>query len=878
MPDKKETPLMKQYTAVKAKNPDAILLFRLGDFYETFGDDAVVTAKVCGITLTKRNNGSAGEIPLAGFPHHQLDVYLPKLVRSGLRVAVCEQLEDPKQAKGIVKRGVVEVVTPGVALYDRLLDSRKNNYVVAVFLPNGSITKSEYVGIACADITTGEFYSSEVTITSLLPVLESLAPSEVVVSRQQKTVVEESIVSLSSKPLITRLEDWYFGIDFGKEQIAKMFKTKSVKSFGLEHQANAIVAAGALLQYIEQTQQRFPLQFTSISSLQPDDHMILDSSTRRNLEILFSMNSSERDSSLFSVIDKTITPMGARLLKKWVTRPLRSLETIQKRHQCVSIFVQGYDKRKSLQGYLKEIGDIERIVTKICTGRVTPRDFTSLRSTLSVLPSVRTVLQSVSSAYMDEIVVEFPMLDSLHQLLAEAFIEEPAAVLGNGAVFRSGYSNELDIADEALHSGKNWIADYQHRLRNETGISTLKVGVTSVFGYYIEISNAHKGKAPDTFLRKQTLTNAERFTTDELQSLETTITDAEFQYSTISSQLFETIRTHFVGLTLELQKTAYLLSVIDCYQGFAELAEGQSYVLPTMTIGEELEIVNGRHPVVETLLPVGVRFVPNSTRFVPKEEEIHLITGPNMSGKSCYLRQVGLCVLLSHIGSFVPAESATIGVVDRIFTRVGAQDNVAAGESTFLVEMQEASTILANATKKSLILLDEVGRGTATFDGISIAWSIAEYIHERINAKTLFATHYHELTELPTLWKRMKNYKVEVQEVESSILFSHKVVEGTSDHSFGIHVAQMAGLPEIVVQRARELLVTLENSKQGSEQNLLFGSNITKVESSLQTDQLSIFEFKDDELRERLRKIDINSVSPLESFKILQELIKSVGK
>ena len=865
MSAQKETPLMKQYGSVKAKHPDAVLLFRLGDFYETFGEDAVVTAKVCGITLTKRNNGAAsGETPLAGFPHHQLDVYLPKLVRAGFRVAVCEQLEDPKQAKGIVKRGVVEIVTPGVALYDRLLDSRKNNYVVSIFLSN----EATLVGVACGDITTGEFYASEVSLNSLLPTLESLAPSEVVVSRQQKANIEGLIASLSSKPLITRLEDWYFGVEFGKEQISKMFQTRSVKSFGLEHQPNAIVSAGALLQYIEQTQQRMPLQFTSITSLQPDEYMVLDASTRRNLEILFSMHSSEKDASLFSVVDRTITPMGARLLKKWVTRPLRSLQEIQKRHLCVRLLKQEYEKRKSLQGFLKEVGDIERIVTKICTGRVSPRDFTSLRATLAVVPRIRAILQEFSSDEFNEIVSALPILDKLHQLLAEAFVEEPAAVLGNGPVFRTGYSAELDLAEEALYSGKNWIADYQQRLRIETGISTLKVGVTSVFGYYIEISNAHKGKNPEYFIRKQTLTNAERFTTEELQNLEATISNAEYQFSTISNQLFETIRTHFVGFTLELQTTAYILSVIDCYQGFAELAESQQYVEPLMTAGEELEIVNGRHPVVETLLPVGVPFVPNSTKFIPNEEEIHLITGPNMSGKSCYLRQVGLCVLLSHIGSFVPATSATIGVVDRIFTRVGAQDNVAAGESTFLVEMQEASTILANATKKSLILLDEVGRGTATFDGISIAWSIAEYIHERIGAKTLFATHYHELTELPTLWKRMKNYKVDVKEVESSILFSHKVHLGTSDHSFGIHVAQMAGLPAIVIQRATELLKEMEQSKPESEK-----SKVASTSKKIKTEQLSIFEFKDDELRTKLRSLDINSMTPIEAFSVLQDLV-----
>lgn len=869
MSAQKETPLMKQYGSVKAKHPDAVLLFRLGDFYETFGDDAVITAKVCGITLTKRNNGAAGEIPLAGFPHHQLDVYLPKLVRGGYRVAVCEQLEDPKQAKGIVKRGVVEIVTPGVALYDRLLDSRKNNYVVSIFLSNDSTT----VGIACGDITTGEFYASEVSKDSLLPVLESLAPSEVVVSRQQKASLESQIATLSSKPLLTRLEDWYFVVDFGKEQIAKMFQTRSVKSFGLEHQPSAIVSAGALLHYIEQTQQRIPLQFTSITSLQPDSYMVLDASTRRNLEILFSMHSNERDSSLFTVIDKTNTAMGARLLKKWVTRPLRSLEQIQKRLHCVRLLKEDYQQRKSLQGYLNDVGDIERIVTKICTGRVTPRDFTSLRSTLGVIPAIRTMLENFSSKPFTEILSAMPNLDKLHQLLAEAFVEEPAAVLGNGPVFRAGYSAELDKAEEALYSGKNWIADYQQRLRIETGISTLKVGVTSVFGYYIEISNAHKGKHPEYFIRKQTLTNAERFTTDELQSLEATITNAEYQFSSISNQLFETIRNHFVGFTMELQSTAYLLAILDCYQGFAELAESQNYVEPVMTEGEELEILNGRHPVVETLLPVGVRFVPNTTKFVPSVEEIHLITGPNMSGKSCYLRQVGLCVLLSHIGSFVPAERATIGVVDRIFTRVGAQDNVAAGESTFLVEMQEASTILANATKKSLILLDEVGRGTATFDGISIAWSIAEYIHERIGAKTLFATHYHELTELPALWKRMKNYKVEVQEVESSILFSHKVVEGTSDHSFGIHVAQMAGLPTIVLQRASELLQRLEQTKAQSDERP--STNSTKKGS---TDQMSIFEFKDDELRTKLRSININAMTPIEAFSVLQDLIKQANK
>ncbi|MBI5326505.1 MAG: DNA mismatch repair protein MutS [Ignavibacteriae bacterium] len=872
---------MRQYSQMKSKYPDTIMLFRLGDFFETFNEDAVITSKVCGITLTKRHNGAAGESPLAGFPHHQLDAYLPKLVRAGYRVAVCEQLEDPKQARGIVKRGVIEVVTPGVALYDKLLETKKNNYVCSIVL-SGSNTNF-IAGIACADISTGEFIVSEFSAHSILQVIETLSPSEVIINKEQKNELAQILNKLSFKPPVTKLEPWIFDAQFCRDGLLGHFKTQNLKGYGIDDYTAGISASGAILHYIKETQNGEISQLKKLSVYNPSEFMLLDYATKRNLEITFPMYESAAVGSLISIIDKTCCPIGGRLLKKWLTRPLLNIEQINKRLSAVRTLYDNDNKRKNIREVFQEIGDIERLISKICTGRANPRDMASLKSSLSKIPEIRKLLAEFNSQPLNILNDRFEDVSEVVELISHSLVDEPTVQLGTGCIFRHGYSQELDSYVDAKNSAKEWVNDYQEKEKQLTNISSLKVGFTSVFGYYIEITHVHKDKVPARYDRKQTLTNAERYTTPELKKFEEKILNAEEKILQFEQDLFQELRNKIIIHTEKIQNNAGTIAVLDCLQCFAETSKENNYTEPEIDNSENIEIIEGRHPVVEKLLQIGESFHPNSTKLDTNSEQIHIITGPNMSGKSCYLRQVGLIVLLTQIGCFVPAKKARIGLVDRIFTRVGAQDNITMGESTFLVEMQEAANIMNNATSKSLILLDEVGRGTATYDGISIAWAITEYIHDTIGARTLFATHYHELNDIANRYDRIINYKVEVVEAGDTIIFSHRVMPGTSDHSFGIHVAQMAGLPSEVTGRANIIMKSLEESSKenGSSEKISQQTDTKKIETKRTKnipDQLAIFEFRDDLLREQILKIDIDSLSPLEALKTLAAMQKEARK
>jgi len=874
----KTTPLMKQYGQIKSKFPDTILLFRLGDFFETFNDDAVTTSKVCGITLTKRNNGAAGDCPLAGFPHHQLDAYLPKLVKAGYRVAVCDQLEDPKASRGIVRRGVTEVVTPGVALYDKLLETKKNNYVASVFLkPEKGET---HAGLSFLDISTAEYFVCEMNSEKLIETLETLLPRELIISKNQKNELSELFQKLSFKPLITKLEPWIFEIEFCKESLLGHFKTQGLKGFGIENYTAGLSAAGAVLHYINETQAGQTQHIKSIGIYQYSDYMSLDYATKRNLEITFSMSDS-KEGTLISILDKTQTAMGGRLFKQWLIHPLKNLKPINMRLTIVEAFIANPTQHQLLRQEFSEIGDLERLISKVCTGRANPRDVVALKLSLFKIPKIKNLLNGLSvneskKDALEAINSKLEQMDELINQINEAIIDEPSVQMGIGNIFRTGYSSELDSYIEAKYSGKNWVSSYQELERERSGINSLKVSYNSVFGYYIEITKVHNHKIPENYQRKQTLTNAERYITPELKEIEDKILNAETKIVELESNLFSELRLKIAEFTEQIQKNAVAIAAVDCLQSYAECAVQYNYCKPELDETKDIEIIEGRHPVVERLLPLGENYTANSTKLEPLSEQIHILTGPNMSGKSCYLRQVGLIVLLGQIGSYVPAKKTRFGIVDRIFTRVGAQDNISLGESTFLVEMQEAANIMNNATDRSLILLDEVGRGTATYDGISIAWAITEYIHNVVEAKTLFATHYHELNDLAQRLDKIVNYKVEVIEAGETIIFTHKVLPGASDHSFGIHVAQMAGMPQEITDRANVIMRSFEsdsNIAKPSTQNIKTESRQRYV-----PEQMSIFEFRDDALREQILNLDLNNITPLEAMKILNEMQKKAKK
>lgn len=865
------TPLMAQYARIKKDYPDTILLFRVGDFFETFEEDAKIASKVLGITLTKRSNGAAEDVPLAGFPYHALDTYLPKLVRAGYRVAVCEQMEDPKFAKGIVKREVVEVVTPGVAFSDKLLDHKKNNYLLSIYIQN------DIAGLAFCDVSTGEFQTYEIKKSELTNQFGLINPSEILIPKKLKSELEPLIQKHLPNTRITKIDDWIFDYEFCSELLINHFNIKTLKSFGIENLSAAICASGAALNYLRETQKVNLPHIKNIKRYNPSDYMLLDHSTKRNLEILYTMQEGEREGSLISILDRTQTAMGGRLLKKWITAPLKKLEPILKRQECVEEFFKNKNLRKNLQNELKEIGDLERLISKVCTGRINPREMINLKTSLKKIPLIKQLLDQTTAETLRIIHDKLDSLDWLVEKIENALVDNPPLLISEGGIIRNGYNPELDELRSLSSNAKEWISNFQKTERERTKIPSLKVSYNKVFGYYIEISHANKDKVPDNYIRKQTLVNCERYITPELKEYEDKILNAQENIAKLEYELFEQVRRAAASAVEAIQENAQLIAMIDCFQSLADCADDYNYVKPILDESDTIEIIDGRHPVVERILPPGEKFTPNSCKLSSSENQIIILTGPNMAGKSVYLRQVGLIVLMAQIGSFVPAKEARIGLVDRIFTRVGASDNIASGESTFLVEMQEAANILNNATSKSLILLDEIGRGTSTFDGISIAWAITEYLHDNpnINAKTLFATHYHELNEMAQLFPRIKNYKVEVREYGDKVIFLHKVSPGSADHSYGIQVAQMAGLPEFVTKRAKQILENLESKELTPYEIKKAKLAKMKYQDSF---QINLFEMKDDELRKEISDIPIENITPLEALNKLNELKKKIDK
>lgn len=855
---------MRQYSQIKAKYPDTILLFRMGDFFETFENDAVIASKVLGITLTKRANGAASDVPLAGFPHHALDNYLPKLVKAGYKVAVCEQLEDPRMARGIVKRDVIEVVTPGITFSDKLLDHKSNNYIAALY------HKDEHCGFAFCDISTGEFQVCEVPYRQVKQQVELINPSEVIFAKSQKQDFLGTLEINDSSPLaqkqftVTKLDEWLFNYDYANEVLLSQFKTKSLKGFGIEHLKLGIVSAGVILSYIQETQKGNLQHINKISYYNTSDYIILDNSTKRNLEITSSISEGGREGTLISILDRTQTAMGARLIKNWIYRPLKKLEQINKRLECVEEFYNNKPLRKKLTELFKNIGDLERLISKTATSRAVARDLINLKYSLKTITDVKKELYNTRVKTVQDINSNLKELNEIVALIDKSINEDLLLQSENKGIIKAGYNAELDELRTILNSGEAWIENYQRKERERTKINSLKVSFNKVFGYYIEVSKANLDRINDSlgYIRKQTLVNAERFITQELKEYEEKILSASEKINILEAQVFNEVRCKIIEFTSDIQMNAAMIAILDVLLSFAEAAEANRYYKPELNDTDIIEIRDGRHPVIEQLLPAGEKYIPNDTYLNPAGEQILIITGPNMSGKSSYLRQVGLIVLLAQVGSYVPATSAKIGLCDRIFTRVGAMDNIARGESTFLIEMQESANILNNLSSKSLVLLDEVGRGTSTYDGISIAWAMTEFIHEnpQYRAKTLFATHYHELNVLASLYTRIKNYRVEVREVGDKVIFLHKIKEGTADHSFGIHVAQMAGLPDNVTKRARDILRNFETREARARRKDEF--------------QINMFEYKDDELKDIISKLKLDDMTPLEAIKKLFELQK----
>ncbi|MFO7445319.1 MAG: DNA mismatch repair protein MutS [Ignavibacteriaceae bacterium] len=866
-----QTPLMSQYFKIKDAHPDTILLFRVGDFFETFDEDAKLASKVLGITLTKRSNGAAEDVPLAGFPHHAIDTYLPKLVRAGYRVAVCEQVENPKFAKGIVKREVVEVVTPGVAFSDKLLDHKKNNYLMSICI------KEDAAGISFCDISTGEFYTYEIPSDLIRQQIESISPSEILVQKKDKDHFTQLVHKINPTIRITKIDDWVFNFEYAKDLLIMQFKTVNLKGFGVEGLLAGIISCGVILNYLQETQKANLSHLNKVSLYNPSDYMALDYATKRNLEITFSMSDGSREGSLISILDKTETAMGGRLLKKWISAPLIKLEPIIKRQESVDEFYKNKIIRRNLADELKEIGDLERLISRVCTGRANPREIVAIKTSLKKIPKIKDILSPVQSKTLVQLKDNLSSLEKLIDKIQTSIVDSPPLNMADGGVIKSGFSIELDELRDISINSKTWIANLQKTEREKTGISSLKVNFNRVFGYYIEISNSHKDKIPADYIRKQTLVNSERYITPELKTYEDKILHAEEKIFELESQLFNEIRLMVAAEAEAIQNNARLIAMLDCFISFAQCAEEYNYIKPEIGENNILEISEGRHPVVERILSPGEKYTPNSCRLDNEKDQIIILTGPNMAGKSVYLRQVGLIVLLAQIGSFVPAKQANIGLVDRIFTRVGASDNITAGESTFLVEMMEAANILNNATSKSLILLDEIGRGTSTFDGISIAWAITEYLHENPeqSAKTLFATHYHELNEMAEIFPRIRNYKVEVREYDDKVIFLHKVSPGSADHSYGIQVAQMAGLPRFVTNRAKEILENLESKELTPYE--VKKEKLKKLKNE-DENQISLFEVVDDKLRKEIGDIEINNLTPIEALNKLSELKKKVSE
>lgn len=868
----KTTPLMEQYLAIKAQYRDMILLYRMGDFYETFYEDAKIISRVLGIALTKRSHGKTADVPLAGFPYHALDNYLPKLVQAGHRVAICEQVEDPKLAKTVVKRDVVEIVTPGTALSEKLLDHKTNNYLAAVYL------QGQRAGVSYGDFSTGEFYLSEVDLENLVNYLQEISPKEILLPQQLFEPLQQSF-DKKVVAVLTRIDDWIFSHKFAYELLTGHFGVPSLKGFGAESFPLGVIAAGAILHYCKENFQNELRHVQKLSVISPDEFMILDASTRRNLEITSPIIGQGKEGTLLSILDHTITPMGGRLLKHIITHPLISLPRIQARLDRVEVFFNDAKLRQEIRAYLENISDLERLLARISTGRATPRDLVTLKSALSFVKPIRETLQRTEYPPLEHYRSNLENVDEVVALLERSIVETPPPTLTEGGIIKEGYHGELDELRKISREGKSWIAELQNKERKKSGINSLKIGYNKVFGYYFEVTKAHQQRVPDYFIRKQTLVNAERYITPELKEFEEKVLGAEEKMASLEYELFQQIRQQVAGWGRVIQKNARLIAELDCLAALAEAAALYRHVKPEVDEGEEIIIRGGRHPVVERLLPPDQPFIENDIHLDGRDTQIMVITGPNMSGKSTYLRQVGLIVLLAQIGAFVPAESARIGIADRIFTRVGASDNLAFGESTFMVEMLEAANILNNASPRSLILLDEIGRGTSTFDGLSIAWALTEYLHhnKKVAAKTLFATHYHELTELAMLYPRIKNFRVAVKEYEDHVVFLRKIEPGGMDNSYGIYVAQMAGLPEAVIERAREVLHNLESNEITPNRTPKLAQ--PRAGSAADKSQLSLFELaKPSPVEEELRKTDLNTLTPIDALLKLRELKEMLSR
>ena len=856
-----ETPLMKQYFEMKKKHPDAIMLYRVGDFYETFSTDAIVASEILGITLTKRAGSE-----LAGFPHHALDTYLPKLVRAGKRVAICEQLEDPKLTKKLVKRGITELVTPGVAINGNMLDYRENNFLGAVHFGKNAC------GVAFLDISTGEFMTAEGTTDYVDKLLSNFSPKEVLVERSNKKRFDQTF---SAKYLTYELDDWMFSEESAHERLLKQFETKSLKGFGIDKMDNAVVASGVVLFYLDLTQHTQIGHITSISRIEEEKFVRLDKFTVRNLELIEPM--SDDGKSLLDIIDKTVTPMGARLLRRWILFPLKSVRQINDRLDVVEYFFKDKDGRESIRRQLEQIGDMERLVSKVAVGRISPREMIQMKNALAALVPIKDYCENADNAVLRSFGEQINACASMRDRIERELNPDAPIAVNRGDVIRAGVDRELDSLREIAYSGKDYLLKIQQREIEQTGIPSLKVSYNNVFGYYIEVRNAHKEKVPAEWIRKQTLVNAERYVTQELKEYEEKILGAEEKIASIESRLFNELVASLATYIPAIQLDASLAAKIDCLLSFTRTSSENRYIRPVIDESLDIKITEGRHPVIERQLPAGEPYIANSVALGNESQQIMMITGPNMAGKSALLRQTALIVLMGQIGCFVPAEAAQIGIVDKIFTRVGASDNISLGESTFMVEMNEAAAILNNLSERSLILFDELGRGTSTYDGISIAWAIVEYIHEhpKFHAKTLFATHYHELNEMEKTFKRIVNYNVSVKEINGKVVFVRKLVKGGSEHSFGIHVAKLAGLPPVIVKRANEVLKQLEADNSRADA----GRNLSEMGNARQGGvQLSFFQLDDpvlSQIRDEILDTDINNLTPMAALNKLND-IKSI--
>lgn len=859
-PGAMETPLMKQYSVIKAKYPGALLLFRVGDFYETFGDDAIKASKVLDITLTKRGNGSASEIELAGFPHHSLDNYLPKLVRAGHRVAICDQLEDPKSVKGIVKRGVTELVTPGVSFNDNVLERKQNNFLCSIF------AGKNFYGVSFLDISTGEYYCAQGTESYILKLIQSLRPAEVIYCKSHRdkfdTLLGEDYATFT-------LDDWVYAFDFAHDKLIQQFKTATLKGFGVDGLNEAIIAAGAILHYLEATEHKDTHHIASLSRIDEEHYVWLDKFTIRNLELVSPQH--EGGVPLLQILDQTVTPMGSRQLRRWMVLPLKDKMAIEERLRIVDHFHKEYELSAIVIEQLRHISDLERLISKVAVGRINPRELIQLKKSLQAILPVKEHLAVQNSDELKKASDQLHRCDFLLEKIERELKEDAPMLIHQGGIIKEGVNAELDELRAIAFSGKDYLLQIQKREVDRTGINSLKISYNKVFGYYLEVSNANKDKVPADWIRKQTLVNAERYITEELKVYEEKILHAEDKLGVIEQKLFQELIVHAADFITQIQQNAKVIAMLDGLLSFAGVARANKYVKPSINETTIIDIKGGRHPVIEKQLPVGETYVPNDIYLDNEKQQILVITGPNMAGKSALLRQTALIVLLAQIGSFVPAEAATLGIVDKIFTRVGASDNLSRGESTFMVEMTETASILNNLSDRSLILMDEIGRGTSTYDGVSIAWAIVEYLHNHkdFKAKTLFATHYHELNQLTEDLVRVKNFNVSVKEIGNKIIFMRKLKEGGSEHSFGIHVAQLAGMPNKVVLRANEILHFLEKDKHKNESKKKFD------ELPKPTPQMSLFEAdpKMKEVKEMLSKIDINTISPVEALLKLNEIL-----